>query len=154
MTKRRKIGGHHYSALLFELEREWGKRFSFETWEIKSSSLAMPSRGSAEMIRFMCHSIICSLKAFSLTMQLYRMDVNVNVGGCDVGLATGRALYLVSLIAHTCLGNVCVFIQQMRVIFFMEKQKRKMRGQHVTRVTRPFSICSVNLPLKALLTLF
>lgn len=123
-TKRRKIGGHHYSALLFEPEREWGKRFSFETWEIKSSSLPMPSRDSAEMIRFMCHSIICSLKAFSLTMQLYRMDVNVNVGGCDVGLATGGALYLVSLIAHTCLGNVCVFIQQMRVIFFMEKKKK------------------------------
>lgn len=87
------------------------ERFSFETYEIKSSSLPMPSRDSAEMIRFMCHSIICSLKAFPLTVQLYRMEVNENVGDCDVGLATVGALNMVSLIDHTCLGNVCIFIQ-------------------------------------------
>lgn len=86
------------------------ERFSFETGEIKSSSLPMASRDSAEMIRFMCHSIICSLEAFSWRMQLYRMDVNENVGHCDVGLATGGALNLVGLIDHTCLGNVCIFI--------------------------------------------
>lgn len=87
------------------------ERFVFETCEIKSFFLLpMPSRDSAEMIRFMCHSIICSLKAFSLRMQLYRMDVNENVGHCDVGLASGGALNLVSLIDHTCLGNVFIFI--------------------------------------------
>lgn len=87
------------------------ERFPFETYEIKSSSLLIPSRDSAEKIRFMCHSIIFSLKAFSLRMQLYRMDVNKNVGHCDVGLATGGAFNLVSLIDHICLGNVFVFIQ-------------------------------------------
>lgn len=39
-------------------------------------------------IGFMCHSIIRSLKAFSLRMKLYRIDVNENVWHCDVGLAT------------------------------------------------------------------
>lgn len=108
--KKRKIGGRHYNALLYESRVRLRERFSFETREIKSFSLPVPSRDSAEMIRFMCHSIICSLKAFSLSMQLYRMDVNDNVGRCDVGLATGGASDLVSLIDHTCLGNVSVFI--------------------------------------------
>lgn len=97
------------------------ERFSFETYEIKSSSLLIPSRGSAEKIRFMCHSIIFSLTALSLRLQLYRMDVNENVGHCDVGLATGGAFNLVSLIDHICLGSVCVFIQQTRVKFVVEK---------------------------------
>ena len=108
--KRREVGGRHYNALLFESRVRLRERFSFETCEIKSFSLPMPPRDSAEMIRFMCHSVICSLKAFSLRMQLYRMDVNENVGHCDVGPATAGALNLVSLIDHTCLGSVCIFI--------------------------------------------
>lgn len=84
------------------------ERFFFE---IKSLSLLMPPRDSAEMIRFMCHSIISCLLAFSLRVQLYKMYVNENVGHCDVGLASGGALNLVNLIDHTCLGNVWIFIQ-------------------------------------------
>lgn len=50
------------------------------------------------------------------------MDVNENVRHCDVGLATVGALNLVSLIDHTCLGNVCIFIHY-KSHFFMGKKE-------------------------------
>lgn len=71
------------------------------------------------------------------------MDVNENVRHCDVGLATGGALNLVSLIDHTCLGNVCIFIHYKSQIFM---GKKRMRGQHTACTTFVFSICSINLP--------
>lgn len=86
------------------------ERFSFETCEIKTLSLPMPSGDSAEM-RFMCHSIICSLpKACNYTgwMRMRMLD-------SEVGLAAGGALNLVSLIHHTCLGDRFCF-QLTRVV--------------------------------------
>lgn len=45
----------------------------------------------------------------------------------NAGLATGEALNLVSLIDHTYLGNVLIFIHY-KTDIFLEKKERK--GQH------------------------
>lgn len=66
----RRTSGHYHNALLFESRLRLRERFSLETGAIKSFSLLMASRDSAKMIRFMCHSIICSPEAFSLRTQL------------------------------------------------------------------------------------
>lgn len=86
------------------LEKDKGKGFP-SACEIKSLSLLVPSGDSAEMIKFMCHSIICSLKASSLTVQLHWIDVTEKCGDSAVGAAaTGGALDLVDLIDYICLA--------------------------------------------------
>ena len=85
-------GGWPPMARLFEFGVRLRGRFSSGTREIKSSSLPMPPGPCADTIRLTCHSIICSLGALALTMQLHRMDVKEDLGDCDVGLATGGAL--------------------------------------------------------------
>lgn len=50
------------------------------------------------------------------------MEGNENVRHCDVELATGEALNLVSLIDYTCLGNVFILIHFKTDIFLEKKQ--------------------------------
>lgn len=133
-TKKRKTGGHHYNALLFESRLRLRERFSFETCEIKSFFLhSWCPRETLQKWFGSCATQLSVPLKHSLWGCNYN-DVNENVRHCDVGLATGGALNLVSLIDHTCLGNVCIFMHYKSHIFMEKKEwgDSIQRAQHLS----------------------